>query len=133
MRNVRHYEFTTALREKINRTPTGSWRIALRLDGEDHDANIALLRDGKLEQLWLVGTKGGTVRSDTWNIYSWMGQALPGMDAPQIYDVYERGINQHRQGWVVLFVRDGKPVSANWWVRFAEATNRAICALQIAR
>ncbi len=118
MRPVRHYEFISALQEQARIVGAQRLRIGIRIDGNATDANIALVSVGRGRDEWRVGPNGGRIRSDHWNMYEWVKQALSFRRPDDVYAVFEHGINFMKQGWVVLVVERGEVTLASWRARF---------------
>lgn len=86
--------------------------IALRVDGDDSDANMLISTTAVGSELWRVCVQGFRYRAHVWNIVRTISDATCGPWNPFPEDVqrqYEHGINTLKSGWIVLTVQNGEP------------------------
>lgn len=110
---VSHIDFKAKLKGHLNDAGNRQVVIGVRVDGSATDANI-FLRIGADAQHWRVGTRGGRQRIDTWNLVQEIARLTTDhSDFPSdIQATYERGVNEVRAGWVLLYVKGRRAASA---------------------
>jgi len=116
--DVRYSEFMGKLRLALV-AARGNLVIALRVDGNQSDYNILLRTDNLHERKLRVLASPG-MRAESWNIVTTITNVImrnramqPREELPdKLQNVFELGINSRQSGWVVLRVRDHRPVEA---------------------
>lgn len=113
MESIDRLRFPEKLRYLFEQAEPEEVHIALRAGRKPNIANIVIIRGGT-KRFWRVGPAGGTVCCSNQEIVEYIKAALKAELNEQTRTLYEQMLSSLRTGWVVLTVRRGRPMYAEY-------------------